>query len=68
MVEEQRYGSNAELASIAAKAYDALSNGEPWEQVKAHTTQTIRRSLSRHLWDWYKTDRVYQRELPLPLI
>lgn len=51
MVEEQRYGSNAELASIAAKAYDALSNGEPWEQVKAAYDADNKAFVERHLWD-----------------
>lgn len=50
-VENGRFKSNFELADIAEKAYYALCDGRPWQEVKAEYEADKKNFVKEHMWD-----------------
>ncbi|MEE0095969.1 MAG: hypothetical protein UEU47_05910 [Oscillospiraceae bacterium] len=50
-MEQRNYGSNYELAAMAKRAYDALCDGQDWQEVKATYDAENSAFTERHSWD-----------------
>lgn len=50
-VEHRKGGANYELAKIATIAYNALCDGDPWEDVKSTYDAATKHFVSHRIWD-----------------
>lgn len=50
-VENGRFKTNFELADIAEKAYHALCDGRPWQEVKSEYEADMKNFVKEHMWD-----------------